>query len=398
MIRPIALLFLSISLAGAQDLSGLWKASVVVDELRIPFRFEIATAPDGASGAFFNGDERVRSTGGSFEDGVLTLRFDHYATKLEAKLENGGLVGTYGKKSRSYPLAAERFAPEPAGDAAVPSIAGLWAIGVKSPKGESAWQFIVRQSGAQVSAAILRVDGDTGELSGQYRNGKFVLSHFSGARPSLLEIQVTADGKLDILQNGKKRLTAVRSAEARSLGLPEPTDPSRYTSVKDPSAPFHFIGTDLDGKVVSDADPRFQGKVVIVSVSGSWCPNCHDEAPFLAELYRRFQGQGLEIVTLSFEDSDQLKNPERLRAFVKQYGIRHTVLVGGVPDEVHEKLPQAVNLNTWPATFFLGRDGRVRSVHAGFASRAAGEAHRVLKEEVTRTVEGLLSESMLTSR
>ena len=31
-------------------------------------------------------------------------------------------------------------------------------------------------------------------------------------------------------------------------------------------------------------DAQFRGKVVLVNISGSWCPNCHDEAPFLAAL------------------------------------------------------------------------------------------------------------------
>jgi len=38
-----------------------------------------------------------------------------------------------------------------------------------------------------------------------------------------------------------------------------------------------------------------------VNITGSWCPNCHDEAPFLAELYRKYRSQGLEVVALSFE-------------------------------------------------------------------------------------------------
>ena len=46
----------------------------------------------------------------------------------------------------------------------------------------------MRQSGAEVSAAILRIDGDTGTLTGAYRDGKFALSHFSGARPLRLEL------------------------------------------------------------------------------------------------------------------------------------------------------------------------------------------------------------------
>ena len=71
-------------------------------------------------------------------------------------------------------------------------------------------------------------------------------------------------------------------------------------------------------------------------------------------------------MTLSFEEADQLANPTRLRAFIKQYGLGYTVLLAGVPDDVEAKVPQAVNLNAFPTTFLLGRDGRVRAVHAGF--------------------------------
>ena len=56
-----------------------------------------------------------------------------------------------------------------AGETKIPSIAGLWNVQVgKSSKGEAAWQLIVRQAGAEVSAVILRIDGDTGTLTGTY--------------------------------------------------------------------------------------------------------------------------------------------------------------------------------------------------------------------------------------
>ena len=66
--------------APSQSLSGLWDAAVVVNGLEIPFRFEIAGSGAAISGSFFNGDEKVTSTGGKFENGSLTLNFDHYAT------------------------------------------------------------------------------------------------------------------------------------------------------------------------------------------------------------------------------------------------------------------------------------------------------------------------------
>jgi len=393
-----ALLAALIPTAAAQSINGLWDATVIVDGQAIPFRIELSGTGTHAKGSFFNGDERVASSKGKLEDGRLTLWFDYYGSKLDVSLNNGIFKGTYFRNAVYLPVQAKRFTPSVT-EGEVPSIAGSWEIEAKTSSGEAtAWPFLVRQSGAEVSAAVLRVDGDTGALSGSYRDGKFVLSHFSGARPSMFEVTPQKDGTLAVVQNGTKHMIAVRPANARSQGLPEPADPSRYTSMKDPSEPLHFRFPDLNGHMVSEADARFRGKVVIVSVGGSWCPNCHDEAPFLTELYRKFRRDGLEIVMLSFEDADQLKDPARVRAFIKRYGVEYPVLLAGETTELNAKLPQAVNLHTYPATFFLGRDGRVRSVHAGFASVAMGDLHRKLKEEVTGLVERLLSESSISAR
>jgi len=383
--------------AAGQTLTGLWDATVKVGETEIPFRMEFAGEGSKVRGWFFNGDAKVPSTGGTFENGRLVLNFDYYAAKLDATYKDGVLEGTYVRAGRPSVFHARRFVPPQLNDVDVPQIAGLWEIGVKSSKGEAAWRFIVRQSGPEVSAAILRVDGDTGVLEGTYRDGKFVLSHFSGARPMLLEVTPAKDGTLELLENRRTRMTAIRSADARAKGLPEPADPSRHTSVEDPTVPLHYSAPDLDGKMVSDTDGRFRNKVVIVAIGGSWCPNCHDEAPFLVELYKKYHARGLEIVELSFEEPEQLQNPARLRAFIKEYGIPYTVLLAGETSQLHEKLPQAVNLNAWPTTFFLGRDGRVRSVHAGFAAPASGSFHDELKSETEHLIEGLLAEGVVSA-
>ena len=388
-------------IARAQSLAGLWDATVVVGGVDVPFRMEITGSGAGVKGSFFNGDEKVTSTSGRFTNGALALSFDEYETKLEATLKDGRLEGQYSRGTRGapYPFQAKRFVAAPPADERVPSIAGLWNIQTKSAKGESAWHLIVRQSGPEVSAVILRVDGDTGTLTGAFRHGTFVLGHFSAARPMRLEILPQADGSLSLVQNDErdKPLTAIRAEQALAKGLPQPSDPSRFTSVKDPTEPLRFSFADLNGKIVSNADDRFRGKVIIVDISGSWCPNCHDETPFLVELYRKYHDRGLEIVALSFEEAAQLKNPTRLRAFIKHYGIQYTVLVAGEPREASEKLPQTVNLNSFPTTFFLGRDGRVRSAHAGFPGKASGKFHEEAKQEMTHTVERLLAEAVQSS-
>jgi thiol-disulfide isomerase/thioredoxin len=386
------------SRAGAQSINGLWDATVLVNNgaLEIPFRFELSGSGSNVKGSFFNGDDKTTSTSGSLQNGQLTLNFDELGTKLEATLKDGRLEGQYSRGTRGapYPFAARRFTPAAAGAANIPSIAGLWNVQVgKSSKGEAAWQLIVRQAGAEVSAVILRIDGDTGTLTGRYSgDGKFALSHFSGARPLRLELTLSADGTLAVVQNKDNPLTALRAEQAAAKGLPQPSDPTRFTSVKDPTEPLRFSFPDLDGKIVSNTDARFAGKVVIVAIGGSWCPNCHDETPFLVELYKKYRKQGLEIVELSFEEEAQIKNPVRVKAFNKRYGVEYTVLIPGEPKELNDKVPQGVNLNSFPTTFFLGRDGRVRSAHAGFAGKASGKFHTELKEEVTALVERLLAE------
>jgi thiol-disulfide isomerase/thioredoxin len=393
---PAVFLALLSPLTAKPLLQGLWDGTIHVNDLDVPFHIEFSGEGQDVRGSFFNGDEKVTSTGGRLAGTSLMLNFAHYASRLEATLEGSVLKGKYGNPARTqWNFEARPHQTTAKTPGRVPEIGGLWEIPNESPKGEHAWRFIVRQSEFEVAAAILRVDGDTGTLTGTFEDDKFVLSHFSGARPAVLEIVPRENGTLDLTlksSRGLTKLSAIRPAEARAKGLPEPTDPALHTRVKDPNEPFHFSFPDLNGRLVSDTDPEFKGKVLIVNITGSWCPNCHDEAPFLAELFRKYHSLGLEIVALDFEEPEQRKDPARLRAFVKKYGIEYTYLMAGEPDELQSKVPQAENLNSWPTTFFLGRDGTVRRVHAGFAAAASGEFNVELKREVTDTVEKLLTE------
>jgi thiol-disulfide isomerase/thioredoxin len=398
-ISAIALLSLA-PIVGAQALNGVWAGTVTVNKQEIPFKFELSNDDSGVKGTFFNGQERYVSTAGELANGALTLKWDYFAATLEAKVANGSLDGIYSRR-RSAPVAFHAVpAPKVSASAAsAPNIDGLWELeDIKSSKGEHAWNFIVKQSGGQASAAILRVDGDTGTLSGSYKDGKFVLSHFSGLRPALLEVTPQRDGTLKVVLDGNEVMTAIRPAEARAKNLPLPTDPSRHTGVKDSAEPLHFNFPDLNGKLVAETDARFRGKVVLVNIFGSWCPNCHDEAPFLVEMYRKYRAEGLEIVALDFEEADQLKDPTRLRGFLARYGIDYTVLLGGTTDEAAAKLAQTENWDAWPTTFFVGRDGRVHGAHAGFPSKASGELYTNAKAEFEEKVQQLLAESALTAQ
>jgi thiol-disulfide isomerase/thioredoxin len=281
----------------------------------------------------------------------------------------------------------------------VSKIKGDWEIAVKSPKGESAWTLRVSPpaiKGQEAKAVILRIDGDTGGLYGGYdaASGEYRFSRFAASGAALYGIKLEQDGtaKVTNLLRDNQEWTARQPEEARKENLAPPTRNTEQTTVVDPSKPLAFAAPDLSGHEVTNTDPRFAGKVVIVAIGGSWCPNCHDEAPLLVELYKRYHAKGLEIVSLSFEEEDQLKDPIRLRAFKEKYGITYPILVAGTPDQLNEKLPQGKNLNCWPTAFFVGRDGLVKEAHAGFSGPATGRSYVELKAETETLVENLLKQ------
>src|SRR5580658_4305470 len=159
----------------ASSINGRWDATLTVNGAVIPFRLDISG--DGATlkGTLYNGDDEEYTTQASYENGTLVLNQEHYLTKITATLKDGELQGKIQMRndqtSEGSAFHAKRYVAVQPGAVDAPSIAGNWIVPYESPKGEKAWRFIAKQSGAEVTAAILRVDGDTGALTGTYHEG-----------------------------------------------------------------------------------------------------------------------------------------------------------------------------------------------------------------------------------
>jgi thiol-disulfide isomerase/thioredoxin len=391
------------------NIDGLWDASVLVGQAEVPFRFEIASANGQVHGFFFEDNKKIGSTSGRFVSNELLLQYEFLNSTLTATFDGEEFHGTYRynrKNGKEYAFRAHRSRPSVPESASSPQIAGSWEMKLvgedKSPTKDSrsalSWKLFLRQSGTEVSGSILRIDGDTGTLTGHWQGDALVLSHFAGERPVLFEAVLQPDGTLDVTYNRLNKYLAAPIAEARSKGIPEPPDPTNYSSLKDSGKPFEFQFPNLDGKLVTSTDEQFHGKVLLVTIGGTWCPNCRDEAPFLVGLYKQYHSRGLEIVSLSFEaDGDPARDNPRIASFIQEFAIPYPVLLAGAIGEVPNKLPQLVGFGAYPTTLFLGRDGRVRTIHAGFASSATGEANSALARETRSTIERLLAESTTAS-
>jgi thiol-disulfide isomerase/thioredoxin len=404
--------------SSSTNITGIWQGFATVRDAQVPITIRISGKGSELKAEFLNGPadhpDAVPASSVAFDGSHLAANFDYFARKLDATLIDGKLSGTYGpahqtaKSAAPTPFVAGHVAKatDPTSAANAPDISGSWEIATKSSKGESAWEFRADPPSGKspvIKTVIQRIDGDTGGLWGTWNGSSYTVGHFTAAGPALYSVAPQPDGTLvikSLLANPHATtnadLIARRPTEARKENLPAPTDPTQQTTLKDPSTPLAFSFPDLSGKVVSNTDPEFRGKVVIVAVGGSWCPNCHDEAPFLVSLYKKFHAKGLEIVNLDFEQGDPETDTSRLKAFISHYGITYPVLNAGTTDQLSEKIPQGVNLNCWPTSFFVGRDGLVKETHAGFAGPGNTVGHAALEHDVTALVEKLLAEPAAT--
>ncbi len=131
---------------------------------------------------------------------------------------------------------------------------------------------------------------------------------------------------------------------------------------------------------------------MVVEITGSWCPNCHDEAPFLAEMYRKYPRKDFEVVSISFRRSRATEGPDASESVREESTRCSSRCCSAIQMKATAKLSQLVNWNTWPATLFIDRKGLVRSVHSGFPSAGSGELFRQAKEDFNVQVGRLLAE------
>ncbi len=374
--------------------SGSWRAVLDLDGGTLPFALEIARTKAGWRGAICNGRlcqplSAVRVAGDS-----VTLEMADYASGISARLDGDSLVGTYrnvgNRGPRVIPFRAARgrwpVTPAPA------ALVGRWDATFFSDFGSSPRVFELRNGVRGLEGTMISNTGDYGHFAGRVAGDSFTLAHFDGSFVYLLTGARHGDTLRGVFHAGLR--TQTPWIAVRSTGAPHLKAPTEITGA-DTTAPFRFAFPDLAGRLVTERDPRFRGKVVLVDIFGSWCPTCHDAAPDLVRLYRKYHRRGLEIVGLAYEvTGDTALDARQVRRYREKFGIPFPLLLAGINDTeaAAATLPQLRGFTSFPTTVFLGRDGRVRRVHAGFYGPATGAQHERLIGEFERVIEGLLGE------
>jgi thiol-disulfide isomerase/thioredoxin len=372
---------------------GHWRA--VLDLAGGPLRFELEFESTGGQlrGKLCNGRE-CQIADARIEDDSLVLDIADYAATLTGALRGDSLTGSYrnvgNRGPRTIPFRAtrgrwpERTAPR--------ALLGRWDAMFQQDWGTSPRVFELRNGPAGLEGTIISNTGDYGHFAGVAAADSFVIGRFDGSFVYLLTGRLTGDTLRGIFHAGLRTQTAWKAV--RSTGKPHLTSSLDVTGA-DTTAPFRFDFLDLDGRRVTDGDPRFKGKVVLVDIFGSWCPTCHYAAPELVRLYRRYRARGLEVVGLAYEvTGDTATDRRQLRRYRDKFDITFPLLLAGINDTeaAAATLPQLSGFTSFPTTLFLGRDGRIRRVHAGFYGPATGVQHRRLVREYESEIEKLLHE------
>jgi len=374
------------------SLAGDWRG--VLDLAGGALRFRLAF--DRTSGALCNAGTCERFSGVTPVPGTDSIAFEmaDYSAVIRARLANDSLTGFYRNVGNRGPRTIPFRAARGTWPVATPSaaLAGSWDATFHPGERPSPRVIELRATGRGLEGTIVSNSGDYGLFWGGAAADSFVMAHFDGSFVYLLTGRLDGDTLRGMFHAGLRTQTPF--VAVRSTGRPHLTPPTEVVRA-DTSGPFTFAFPSVDGGVVTSDDSRFRDKVVIVDILGTWCPTCHDAAPTLVNLHRRFRDRGLEIVGLAYEvTGDTAVDGALVRRYRDKFGIPFPLLLAGVNDgdSPNETQPQLAGPIAFPTTLFLDRTGRVRKVHAGFYGPATGAAHEALVREFDRTVEALLAE------
>lgn len=382
---------------------GQWRVEFTVPGGMLPVGLELKRGGNGLSAAFLNGSERVVVPSVVQSGNSLTLAFPAFNNKLEGEWNGRSLSGILklirrGGQVQNIPFRARpavdyRFVP--AQESADVELAGRWRVtftdadGMQTP---AVGEF--HQQGNQLQGTFLTETGDYRYLAGEVVGNQMLLSTFDGAHLFLFSAELDESDQLrgDFWSSihWHESWTAERDADARLA------DAFAMTFLKPGYDEFTFSFPDTEGNMVALSDPRFEGKVVLVTLAGTWCPNCHDEARYLANFYRQRRDQGLEVVALLYEHFEDFDTAaEQVRRFRDELGLEYTLLVAGYSDKQRaaQTLPMLNRVLAFPTTIFLGRDGEVKRIHTGFTGPGTGEHYTRFIAEFDAYVTSLLAES-----
>src|SRR5947209_14485500 len=370
-------------------------------KVHVPFRMVLDLRSGKPAGYFLVADEKTPIPEITRQGDSLIFGFSEYGAEMRGMWNGARLNGTYIRhRTRGDTLLNFSAVPEVASNirtevrssgAEVPS--GKYQVFFEGDdRSQSATLATFWMEGETLHGTFIAPDGDYGLLAGNPSGGKVLLNRFTGWQAIAITLEQRSGmwtGNYFFHNDKPRGFTLSAQADIDSLPFP-----NRRTTMKNPEAGFTFEGLSISGETIRSSNDRFKGKPLIVDIMGTWCHNCLDSGPLLDDLQKQYAKDGIQVMGMSFEISDDVDLAKKnLQLFKERNGLTYTMLFcGSLEDEnVNKRLRgQLNNFFAYPTTLFVGRDGKVQAIHSGFKGPGTGEEYQAQIREFHELAEKLL--------
>lgn len=388
--------------------SGQYRAVVQTPGGGLPFGLDIqpiASTPGLYTVFAINGSERLPLDSAKVDGDSLRISSGLFEFDLVAKIDGNTLRGQWRRHRTpdevvTLPFEATagyayRFAKEdkPAGA----DLTGTWAANFNDTTGRVDTVNAVgifKQTGNQITGTFLTPTGDYRYLAGNVVGDSLLLSCFDGSHVFLFKAK--HDAKANTLTGGFwSGASYYEPWSARLDPNAKLPDPASLTYLKPNSKTLNISFPEPSGNVVSLNDPRFKGKVTVVQILGTWCPNCMDETNFLSPWYKKNRSRGVEVLGLAFERSAEMAvSGPKIERMKQRFAIDYPVLLAGSSDkdEASKSLPDLNAVVAFPTTIIIDKKGTVRNIHTGFSGPGTGKFYDQYVSEFNRLIDKLVAE------
>ena len=383
--------------------TGIWRATIPTGGGELPFNFDIQKEGDAYSVLILNGEEKLKMDKAFTKDDSLHIPMEVFDAQIIAKIGNEKLTG-YWKKMRSDltfiqgNFTAEfgknyRFSEKE--NKITASLSSKYKVLFRSEdkKDSTVSVGIFNTKGSKVTGTFLTTTGDYRYLAGDIVGDSLKLSCFDGTHLFLFKAKIEGDK----LTNGEfwSSLNSLETWEGVKDDNAKLPDEKTLTFLKKGFKTLSFSFPNEAGDKISLTDSRYQGKVVVAQIMGSWCPNCMDESKFLAPWYAKNKQRGVEIIGLAYEKStDPNFAFPKIKRLKERFGIDYEVLLAGTNDkaEASKTLPMLNHVLGFPTTIFIDKKGQVREIHTGFSGPGTGKYYDDFVRDFNKLVDKLLAE------
>ncbi|MDR2585711.1 MAG: TlpA family protein disulfide reductase [Prevotellaceae bacterium] len=374
---------------------GIWRATLLTEHsVEIPFTFDLRLTPTDTVIYIITGSDRYKVTDICMVGDSMFINLPLFSAKFALLLEGGKLKGDFIRSSYTMPVVmvpgeANRFNVT-TGDASI--AVGRWLVTLNTSNGTREIIGEFEEHGGKVTGSFLTPTGDYRFFEGVVsNNNQLMISSFDGSFVRLF----LADINGNKLENVKMYSGSSGLEEGVGIKKPDAELPDAYsvTGLKKGYNSLGFSFPNMKGLPVSLRDESFVDKVVVLQISGSWCPNCLDESRFLMEMYRKYAPK-VEMLCLAFErvtDFEEAK--QEAMKLVQTAGIEYDVLITGHnTSAVQTALPELDNFKSFPTTIIIDKKGEVRQIHSGFSGPGTGIHYQIFVKEFEEFIQKLLAE------